>query len=270
MLIVVCLAHGGEKRGMAEPVSFDLRGKVALVTGAGRNIGQAIAVELARAGARVVVNGHRDKDALSETIAEIEAIGSKGLSYLADVGDAQAVEKMVTAAQQTFGSLDIVVCNAAVRPHQAFLDISLEDWDRTLRTNLSSCFFISRAALPLMTERKWGRIIHISGMDGYTGQTNRAHNVVCKAGVHALAKALGQEFGPHGITANVVAPGWIDTIRDWSQYPTLRNEKEIRRIPVRRIGTVTDIAAACLYLASPSAGFINGQVIHANGGRYMF
>jgi NAD(P)-dependent dehydrogenase (short-subunit alcohol dehydrogenase family) len=121
-----------------------------------------------------------------------------------------------------------------------------------------------------MIEGKWGRIINISGMDGYTGQTNRAHNVVCKAGVHALAKALGQEFGPHGITANVVAPGWIDTVRDWSQYPTLRNEKEIRRIPVGRIGTVNDIAAACIYLASPSAGFINGQVIHANGGRYMF
>jgi NAD(P)-dependent dehydrogenase (short-subunit alcohol dehydrogenase family) len=177
---------------------------------------------------------------------------------------------MIQFAQQEFGSLDIVVCNAAVRPHQAFLDISLEDWDRTLRTNLSSCFFLARAALPLMAERNWGRIINISGMDGYTGQTNRAHNVVCKAGVHALAKALGHEFGPHGIIANVVAPGWIDTTRDWSQYPTLRNEKEIRRIPVRRIGTVNDIAAACVYLASPSAGFINGQVIHANGGRYMF
>jgi 3-oxoacyl-[acyl-carrier protein] reductase len=255
---------------MAEPVSFDLSGKVALVTGAGRNIGQAIAIELARAGARVVVNGHRDVAALQETVSEIEAVGSVGLPYLADIGDPKAVAEMVASAQQKFGALDIVVCNAAVRPHQAFLDISLDDWDRTLRTNLSSCFFIARAALPLMAERKWGRMIHISGMDGYTGQTNRAHNVVCKAGVHALAKALGHEFGPHGITANAVAPGWIDTVRDWSQYPTLRNEKEVRRIPVRRIGTVTDIAAACLYLASPSAGFINGQVIHANGGRYMF
>jgi 3-oxoacyl-[acyl-carrier protein] reductase len=146
----------------------------------------------------------------------------------------------------------------------------LEDWDRTLQTNLHSCFYIARSVLPLMTERKWGLIINISGMDGYTGQTNRAHNVVCKAGVHALAKALGHEFGPFGVTANVVASGWIDTERDWSQYPTIRNEKEIRRIPVRRIGTVTDIAAACVYLASASAGFINGQVIHANGGRYMF
>jgi NAD(P)-dependent dehydrogenase (short-subunit alcohol dehydrogenase family) len=189
---------------------------------------------------------------------------------MADVGDCDAVAKMVSFARDQFGSLDIVISNAAVRPHQPLLDISVEDWSRTLNTNLNSCFFLARAALPLMVERKWGRIINISGMDGYTGQTNRAHNVVCKAGVHALAKAVGHEFGPHGVTANVVAPGWIDTVRDWSQYPTLRNEKEIRRIPVRRIGTVNDIAAACVYLASPSAGFINGQVIHANGGRYMF
>lgn len=255
---------------MTDPVSFDLKGRTALVTGAGRNIGRAIAVEFARAAARIVVNGRRDEQALEETVSEIEAVGSEGFACLADVGDPDAVARMVEAAQQRFGALDIVVCNAAVRPHQAFLDISLEDWDRTLRTNLNSCFYVARAALPLMTERKWGRLINISGMDGYTGQTNRAHNVVCKAGVHALAKALGHEFGPHGITANVVAPGWIDTARDWSQYPTLRNEKEIQRIPVRRIGTVNDIAAACLYLASPSAGFINGQVIHANGGRYMF
>jgi NAD(P)-dependent dehydrogenase (short-subunit alcohol dehydrogenase family) len=128
----------------------------------------------------------------------IDAIIAPSMPYLADIGDPKAVAEMVASTQQKFGALDIVVCNAAVRPHQAFLDISLADWDRTLRTNLSSCFFIARAALPLMAERKWARMIHISGMDGYTGQTNRAHNVVCKAGVHALAKALGTNLARTG------------------------------------------------------------------------
>jgi len=251
-------------------VSFDQRGRTAIVTGAGRNIGKAIAIELARQGANVVVNGSRDIAALEQTVEEIEAAGSRGLALIADVGSHDAVAAMAERAYEFFGSVDILVCNAAIRPHQSFLDISLEDWDRTLRTNLSSCFYLARSVLPMMTKRNWGRIINISGMDGYTGQTNRAHNVVCKAGVHALAKALGQEFGPLGVTANVIAPGWIDTERDWSQYPTISTDKERRRIPVRRVGTVTDIAAACVYLASASAGFINGQVIHANGGRYMF
>ncbi len=251
-------------------VTFSLQGRTAIVTGSGRNIGKAIALEFARHGANVVVNGHRDLAALEGTAKEIQDLGRGASPFIADIADPEAVSKMVAHASDTFGSVDIIVCNAAVRPHQAFLDISIEDWNRTLQTNLFSAFYLARSAIPLMIKGGWGRIINISGDDGYTGYPNRAHNVVCKAGVHALAKAIGKEYGRNGITANVVAPGWINTERDWSQYPNVDLKAESERIPVKRLGTVTDIAAACVYLASDSAGFISGQVIHANGGIHMF
>lgn len=253
-----------------QPVSFSLEGKTAVVTGSGRNIGRSIAIELARVGANVAVNGHRDEEALAETVKQIEALGRKAIPVLADIAVPSQAKHLVAAARDAFGSVDIVVCNAAIRPFQPFLSITDDDWDRVVDTNLKSAFVIARAAIPGMVERRWGRLIHISGMDGFTGHTNRAHNVVCKAGLHALSKCIGQEFGPSGVTANTVAPGWIDTERDWSQYPNVDYDQEIRKISVRRIGSVTDIAAACVYLASDAAGYISGQVIHANGGWHMF
>ena len=221
-------------------------------------------------GANVVVNGRRDEQALMETVTQIEALGAKAIPALADISDPAQAEGLVATGRQAFGSVDIVVCNAAIRPFQPLLSITNDEWDRVLDTNLKSAFVLARAAIPGMVEEKWGRIIHISGMDGFTGHTNRAHNVVCKAGLHALAKCIGQEFGSSGITANTVAPGWIDTERDWTQYPNVNYEQEVQKIAVRRIGKVTDIAAACVYLASDSAGYISGQVIHANGGWHMF
>jgi NAD(P)-dependent dehydrogenase (short-subunit alcohol dehydrogenase family) len=253
-----------------KPVSFSLEGKVAVVTGSGRNIGRSIALELARVGAKVAVNGHRDTDALAETVGQIEALGGNAVPVLADIADPAQAERLVATAREAFGSVDIVVCNAAVRPFQGLLSITNDDWDRVIDTNLKSAFVLARSAIPGMVEKGWGRIIHISGMDGFTGHTNRAHNVVCKAGLHALSKCIGQEFGASGVTANTVAPGWIDTERDWSQYPNVDYEQEVKKIAVRRIGNVTDIAAACVYLASEGAGYISGQVIHANGGWHMF
>jgi len=253
-----------------EPVSFSLAGRTAIVTGSGKNIGQAIAVELARFGARVVVNGRRDRAALEDTVAQVEALGSQAIPVLADIAVASEAQRLVAAGCEAFGAVDIVVCNAAIRPFQPLLSITDEDWDRVLDTNLKSAFVLARSVIPGMVERRWGRIIHISGMDGFTGHTNRAHNVVCKAGLHALAKCIGQEFGPSGITANTVAPGWIDTERDWTQYPNVNYEEEAKKIAVRRIGRTTDIAAACVYLASDAGGYISGQVVHANGGWHMY
>ena len=139
-------------------------------------------------------------------------------------------------------------------------------------TNLSAAFYLARAALPHMKQRGWGRVIHISGRDGFAPKANRAHNVTCKAGTFALAKAIAIEFGPYGITANAVAPGIVETTRDPVHYPDFEREYEARRqaLPVRRLGRVQDIADTCLFLTSDAGGFITGQVIHANGGEFIF
>jgi NAD(P)-dependent dehydrogenase (short-subunit alcohol dehydrogenase family) len=248
-----------------------LNGRTALVTGSGRNIGRAIALEFAKVGANVVVNGARNADQVDSVVEEIRAAGGRALGVMADVSDPEAVTAMVAAAAAHFGSVDIAVSNVGRRLHQPFLQISVEDWQAVLNTNLSALFYLDRAVLPQMQARCWGRLIHISGYDGFTGHLlNRAHNVACKAGMHGLTKAIAREFGPFGITCNTVVPGAINTERDWSQYPNTNVEQVAQRIAVRRWGEVADIAAACLYLAGDAAGFVTGQALHVNGGEHMF
>src|SRR4051794_14150226 len=250
---------------------FSLSGRTAIVTGSGRNIGREIALTLARYGAAVVVNGHRDVAALDAVVAEIASFGGEAIAIAADVSDYQAVSAMVEQAAERFGSVDIIVNNVAVRRHQPFLEISIEDWHRTIETNLSSAFYLGRAAIPKMVERGWGRVINISGLDAFTGHyPDRVHNLVCKIGLVGMAKGLAREFGPSGITANVVAPGAIDTVRDWSQYVHFNPSDVVKAIPVSRIGAVSDVAAACLYLSSDAGSFVTGQTLHVNGGQYMF
>jgi 3-oxoacyl-[acyl-carrier protein] reductase len=245
-------------------------GRTALVTGSGQNIGRAIALAFARDGANVVINGHRNQAAIEAVAEEARGLGVRALAVLADVGDPEAVQTMVDRAAETFGSVDIVVSNVSTRLHTKFLDISIEEWQRILNSNLSASFYLARSALPLMQQRGWGRIIHISGRDGFAVIPNRAHNVTCKAGMFALSKAIAVEFGPFGITANTVAPGIIDTTRDWTQYPQFRDGygDRVLEIPVRRVGHVDEIAAACTYLAG--AGFVTGQILHVNGGDALF
>lgn len=248
-----------------------LHGRVALVTGAGRNIGRGIALALARAGAAVAVNGHRDSAALAAVVAEIEALGGSALPVLADVGDSAAVDAMVGAVEAALGPVQILVSNVAIRPMRPLLEISDAEWRAVLDTNLSATFFLARRTLPGMQAARWGRIVAISGLDGVTGHMAlRAHNVTAKAGVIALAKAIGREFGAYGITANAVAPGAIDTVRDWRQYPHYDPAEAVRHIPVQRLGEVEDVAAACAFLCSDAAAFVNGQTLHVNGGQYMF
>ncbi|MGE4241075.1 SDR family NAD(P)-dependent oxidoreductase [Ramlibacter sp.] len=251
-----------------------LRGRTAIVTGSGRNIGRAIALDFARQGANVVINGHSNAAALEEVAAEARALGVEAMTAIVDVGDAAAVQGMVDAAAQRFGSVDIAVSNVSVREHTPFLDISVDDWQRVLNTNLSSAFYLARACLPHMKAKRWGRIIHISGRDGFSPKANRAHNVTCKAGTFALAKAIAIEFGEFGITANAVAPGIIDTVRDAAHYPAAGdvNGFEARRLamPLRRLGDANDIAGACSYLCSTAGGYVTGQILHVNGGEFMF
>ena len=256
---------------MSETPSKPLAGRTALITGSGQNIGRAIALAFAQQGANVVLNGHRNQAAIDAVAAEVRAFGVGALAVLADVADAAAVQAMVDQAIAEFGAVDISVSNASVRLHTPFLDISLEEWQRIINSNLNASFYLARAVIPGMQQRGWGRIIHISGRDGFMPIANRVHNITCKAGVYAMAKALAIEFGPFGITANTVAPGVIDTTRDLTQYPQFRDGygERVKSIPVRRVGHVDEIAAACCYLAGDAGGFVTGQVIHVNGGDVM-
>jgi NAD(P)-dependent dehydrogenase (short-subunit alcohol dehydrogenase family) len=248
-----------------------LVGRTALITGSGRNIGRAIALALGAQGARVVVNGHSDRAAVDAVVDELRAAGADAVGVMADVSVDTEVERLVRAAEQQFGSLDIVVSNVGIRRKQPFLEITPAQWDEVLRTNLSAAFYLARHAVPGMRDRRWGRIVLISGFDGFWGHvTERAHNVTAKAGLHGLAMALAREFGPDGITANTVAPGAIDTVRDWSQYTHQQRDRIEAEIPLRRYGRPDEVAAACELLCSERGGFISGQVLHVNGGHYMY
>lgn len=251
--------------------TFPLVGRTAVITGSGRNIGRAIALSLAAQGARVVVNGHSDRAAVDDVVAEVRSAGGEALGVMADVGRDDEVRALVQQARAHFGGVDIVISNVGIRRKQPFLEITPEQWDEVLRTNLSAAYYLARHAIPGMRERRWGRIVLISGFDGFWGQvTERAHNITAKAGLHGLAMALAREFGPDGITANTVAPGAIDTIRDWSQYTHQQRERLEAEIPLGRYGRPDEVAAACDLLCSDRGGFISGQVVHVNGGHYMY
>jgi NAD(P)-dependent dehydrogenase (short-subunit alcohol dehydrogenase family) len=250
---------------------FRLDGKVAIITGSGRNIGRAVAEAYAAAGAKVVINGHMDRAAVDAVVDGVHARGGEAIGVIADVSRHEEVEALVRKTVEAFGSVDIVVSNVGVRRYQSFLEITVEDWENVIRTNLSAAFFLAHNAIPHMREKRWGRFIAISGYDGFWSQvTHRAHNIAAKAGLHGFAKALGREFGADGITANTVAPGSIDTERDWSQYPHQTRERLEKEIPLGRFGDVDEVAGACLFLASEAGGFVSGQVIHVNGGHYMY
>lgn len=249
----------------------ELNGRTAIITGSGQNIGRAIALAFAREGANIVVNGRRNQQIVDEVVAEVKAMGGKAIGVMADVGNDEQVAGMVEQAEAEFGAVDIAVSNVSIRRLQPFLDITPRDWNETINTNLNAAYYLARAVIPGMKKQGWGRLIHISGVDGFAGHIpTRAHNIVCKAGVHAFSKALAVEFGEFGITANTVSPGSLDTKRDWSLYPPNWVEMRKAQIPVKRLGTADEIAAACVYLVGKQSGFTTGQVIHVNGGQYMY
>ncbi len=246
-----------------------LAGKAAIVTGSGRNIGKAIAKRLARAGASVVINGHSDATAVNAVVKEIEEEGGRAIGFIADVGDPDALASMVDACVSKFGSVDIAVSNVAIRRVQTLLEISVEEWRSILNSNLNASFFMARTVIPHMQKKGWGRIIHISGNDGFNAHSiNRAHNIVCKAGVHALTRVLSNEFARFGITANTIAPGRIDTERDFSMLPPNYVAEFTKRVPVGRFGATDEIANVAYFLVTNP--FVTGQVIHANGGESTY
>lgn len=253
------------------PIEAAMTGRTAIVTGSGRNIGRAIALSLARQGANVIVNGHRDRAAVEAVVQEIQAAGGQALGVMADVSEDAQVQELVQRAVDTYGGADMVISNVAIRRKQHFLDITPQDWQEVLQTNLTPAFYLARHAIPHMLQKQWGRLVLISGFDGFWGQVpERAHNIAAKSGLHGLAMALAREFGAQGITANTVAPGAIDTVRDWTQYTHQDRQKIESEIPLGRYGKPDEVAAACDLLCSERGAFISGQVIHVNGGHYMY
>lgn len=238
-----------------------LIGKTAFVSGSGRNIGRGIAVHLATLGANVVVNGASDETACQETAALVAATGREALVAMGDMSSAQDVSRVAERALDRFGTVDILVNNAARRPHKPFLEMTDADWDGVVDVALTGAFRTSRAFLPGMVEQRFGRIINFAGMKAIRGYFEGAPISAAKHGVWGLTKALSTEFAPHGITANVVSPGQIrkDSVAE-------DDPKRVASIPAGFMGTSADIAAAVGYLASPDARFVTGQMIAVNGG----
>ena len=245
-----------------------LTGQVAVVTGAARNIGRAIAAALAGEGASVVVNALQDVAGAEAGVAEIAKAGGKAIAHRADVTDEQAVEGLAQAALDAFGRIDILVNNAAIRPTDPLLDMTLAAWRRVLAVNLDAAFLCARICAPHLIAAGGGRIVNIGGKSGHTGAKDRAHVVTSKAGLVGLTKALAVELAPHGITVNCVVPGTIAGERD-SASPTRAHKPGGETRLIDRSGEPREVAAMVRTLCLPESGYITGQTIHVNGGGYL-
>lgn len=245
-----------------------LVGKVALVTGAGKNIGRAIALTLARDGAAVAVNGRSDHAAVEAVVDEIRAAGGQAVALMADVSDRDQARALADRAAAALGGIDILVSNAGLRRQTAYLDISLAEWREIMSVALDGAFFLSQAVIPHMLARGGGAIIAMSGMSNHVGTPNRAHVSASKAGLEGLMRSLAVEFGGQNIRANCIAPGAIDTVRGASAG-VLPNTLTIEGTPLGRRGTVEEIAGTVRLLAGPEGAYITGQTLHVNGGVYL-
>jgi 3-oxoacyl-[acyl-carrier protein] reductase len=241
----------------------ELQGKVALVTGAGRNIGRAIALALADAGAAVVVNC---KSSSQELHAVQHQLGENSLAVLADVADAAAVERMVEQALKRFGRLDILVNNAAVRAVEPIEDIDIARWREITGVILDGAWLCSHACLSSLSGSAAGAVINIGGMSAHTGAKGRPHVVAAKAGLVGLTRALAHDLAPCGVTVNCVVPGLIDTVRGASGGASAHTGRDA---PLGRRGTPEEVAAAVRFLAGPGARYITGQTLHVNGGAFL-
>ena len=246
-----------------------LAGKVAIVSGAGKNIGKAIALALAADGAAVVVNGRGDRAIIEETAQEIRVAGGRALPYLADVSKPDAVAAMVDAAVKEFGGIDIAVGNAGLRRQTPFLQMNLEEWHEILAVALDGAFILAKAAAPEMIKRGGGSYIGLSGVSHHAGSVGRVHVNASKAGLEGLVRGLAMELAPHNITANCVAPGSIDTVRGASAGGPHGRGSISRDIPLGRQGRPEEIAAMVRFLAGPEGRYVTGQTIHVNGGLFF-
>lgn len=246
---------------------MSISGKIAVVSGASRGIGKAIALELAGRGA--VVIGTATSAAGAENIsAYLQAAGNSGRGYCLDVASDESVATFCTQVQENHGTVEILVNNAGITRDNLLLRMKEEEWSAVINTNLSSVFRMTRALLRGMTKARWGRIINISSVVGSSGNPGQANYAAAKAGLEGFSRALAMEIGSRGITVNCIAPGFIDTDMTRELSPE-QGQALLARIPLGRYGQPEEIAAVAGFLASAEAAYVTGETIHANGGMYM-
>ncbi len=245
-----------------------LENKVAVVTGASRGIGRAIALELARCGVSVVVNYNRSAEAAAEVVSTIESEGGQAIAIQADVGDLGQAKGLIQAAVDEFRRIDILVNNAGTTRDQLLMLMKEADWDDVLRINLKSVFNCCKPAARVMMRQRWGRIINISSVSGIAGQGGQTNYAASKAGIIGFTKSLAKELGPRNITVNAVAPGFIPTDLT-ADLPEELRQKMLELTPLKRMGQPEEIAYAVAFLASDKASFITGEVLTVDGGLVM-
>lgn len=245
-----------------------LGGKIALVTGASRGIGRAIALTLAKEGAKVAVNYAGNVEAANEVKKSIEDAGGEAIVIGADVSKSEAAEKMVEEVVQKFGGIDILVNNAGITRDGLLARMKDEDFDAVINTNLKGVFYATRAVTKIMMKARKGRVINMASVVGITGNAGQANYSAAKAGVIGFTKTVAKELAGRGITANAIAPGFIETDMT-AVVPEKAKEAMLQNIPVKRAGKPEDVANAVLFLASDMAGYITGQVLNVDGGMVM-
>jgi 3-oxoacyl-[acyl-carrier protein] reductase len=247
----------------------DLRldGRTALVSGASRGIGEAVARHLAARGAGVVVAA-RSRDRLEALVAELAASGASAYPLELDIAEAEKVEEVLNTLPPEFAAVDIVVNNAGITADDLLVRMSLENWERVIRTNLTGAYAVTRALAKGMMRRRWGRIVSISSVVGLMGNAGQANYAASKAGLVGFTKSLARELASRNITVNVVAPGYIRTAMTEQLSESSRDELQAS-IPLRRLGEPLDVAAAVGYLVSEEAGYVTGHVLNVSGGLYI-
>jgi 3-oxoacyl-[acyl-carrier protein] reductase len=248
-------------------MSKELTGKVAVVTGAGRNIGRAIARTLAEGGASVLVNARSNRAEAEAVAREVEAAGGKAIVHIGDVADTKSVQAMADAAVRQLGRIDILVNNAALRREKSFAEMDYAEWREILDVTLDGAFHCTKACLPSLRKSGQGTVVNIGGLSAHTGAKNRAHVVTAKAGIVGFTRALANDLAADGITVNCVVPGLIGTPRP-KGLPEPAHHLTHNTITGAR-GEPEDVAAMVRFLCSPAARYITGQAIHANGGAFM-